>query len=63
MKYQVLVTERAKRELDEAASWISKRAPEAAARWFHGFVTALLTLKTNPERCGFARACACEGGE
>ena len=55
MTYQVLITERAQRELSEATDRIAEHAPETAERWFNGFVRAILTLRVNPERCGLAR--------
>lgn len=55
MTYDVLVTTRAEKELNQAADWITKDAPDTAERWFNGFVKALLTLSVNPQRCGLAR--------
>lgn len=55
MTYKVLISRRAQRELNQAADWIAKSAPETAERWFNKFVEALLTLRDNPHRCGFAR--------
>ena len=52
--YQVHFTDRASRDLDEAYRWIAERSPEAANRWYHGFVDALLTLREFPERCSLA---------
>lgn len=52
--YQILFTERAYRDLDDAYQWIAERAPEAAVRWYHGFIDALLSLKEFPERCQLA---------
>jgi plasmid stabilization system protein ParE len=54
MTYDVRVTDRAERQLNDAADWIAKSAPAAADRWFNGFVAALRGLKHNPERCGLA---------
>ena len=39
-------------DLNEAYQWILERCPEAAARWFNGFVDALNSLTESPERCG-----------
>lgn len=55
MKYEVVVTRRAERELHAAADRIAKVAPEAAERWFNGFVNALLALEQSPRRYGRAR--------
>lgn len=55
MSFEVLVTERAARELSQAADWIAMDAPETANRWFNGFVAAIQTLAENPQRCSIAR--------
>ena len=54
MTYQVMLTQRAARDLEEAYRWIAERAPETAARWYNGFVDALATLSSHPERCALA---------
>jgi plasmid stabilization system protein ParE len=55
MTYTVIVTRPAKGQLNRAADWIAEKAPEAAERWFNGFVAAISSLSRNPRRCGFAR--------
>jgi plasmid stabilization system protein ParE len=45
MTYDLVYTNRAKRDLNVAADWIAQRAPETAERWFQGFVAALETLR------------------
>jgi plasmid stabilization system protein ParE len=54
MTYQVVLTDRAARDLDEAYRWCAERATEAAARWYNGFLDALDSLGSNPERCPVA---------
>lgn len=54
MTYQVVLTDRAARDLDEAYRWYAERAPEAATRWYNGFLDALNSLGSNPERCPIA---------
>jgi plasmid stabilization system protein ParE len=54
MKYQVVVTDRAVRDIDEAYSWYSERAPQAAVRWYNGLLETLESLSTYPERCSIA---------
>ena len=54
MRYDVVILRRAERELNAAADQIARQAPEAADRWFNGFIEALLTLEKNPERCSLA---------
>lgn len=53
-KYRLIIQPSAFDDLDEAYQWIWHRAPEAAARWFNGFVEAFNSLTTSPERCGLA---------
>jgi plasmid stabilization system protein ParE len=52
--YRLIVQPSALRDLEDAYLWIKERSPEAAARWFNGFVEALTSLETSPQRCGFA---------
>ncbi len=54
MTYQVILTDRAARDLEEAYQWCAERAPETAVRWYNGFIEALESLGTNPERCQVA---------
>ena len=53
-KHRVIIQPPAFDDLDEAYRWIRERTPGAAARWFNGFVEALDTLATFPDRCGLA---------
>ena len=48
MSFRVEVSDRATRELRESAEWIAKDNPQAAERWFQGFVEAIETLGKNP---------------
>lgn len=41
-------------ELEQAYLWIAERAPVEAATWYHGALTAFLSLETLPERCPIA---------
>ncbi len=54
MTYQVLLTDRATRDLDEVYQWCAERAPETAVGWYNGFLDALGSLANNPERCSMA---------
>jgi plasmid stabilization system protein ParE len=54
MKYQVVLTDRAARDLDEAYQWYAERVPETAVRWYNGFLDTLNSLADNPERCPLA---------
>lgn len=52
--YQLIIQPNAVEELNTAYQWIRARAPEAAARWFNGFVLMLDQLRTSPESFGLA---------
>ena len=52
--YRLIIQPPALEDLDAAYQWIQERAPEAAARWYNGFVEALNSLTDFPERCGLA---------
>jgi plasmid stabilization system protein ParE len=54
MMYQVKVSDRAARDLEEAFNWYAQRTPETAARWYNGFLDALHNLARNPELCPLA---------
>lgn len=54
MSKQVVLTDRAARDMEEAYLWIAKQAPQTAARWYNGFLDALQTLSSYPERCSLA---------
>jgi plasmid stabilization system protein ParE len=58
MRYRVVITDRATRELNDAADWMADRAPRAAERWFNGFCRAILSLREHPRRHGLAREAA-----
>jgi plasmid stabilization system protein ParE len=49
MRFEVFITRRARRDLDEARGFIAKHAPEAAERWYVGFLKAVLELEKNPQ--------------
>jgi plasmid stabilization system protein ParE len=53
-KHRLIIQPTAFDDLDEAYQWICDRSPDAAARWFTGFVAALNSLTSFPERCGLA---------
>lgn len=44
MTYDLVFSDRAKRDLNAATDAIAELAPETAERWFNGFVGALETL-------------------
>ncbi len=47
--YRLVMQPNARDELEAAYEWLRKRAPEAAVKWFNGFVDALEQLRTSPE--------------
>jgi plasmid stabilization system protein ParE len=54
--YEVYVTDKAKRQLEDAARWWGEnRSAEQAERWYGGFVTEIQSLEKNPGRFPLAR--------
>src|SRR5262249_6265009 len=54
MSYRVIIQPNAEAELDAAYLYRYAREPQAAARWFAGFVDAINSLAEFPERCPLA---------
>lgn len=54
MSYAVIISERAKRDIREAARWIAQHSPKKATFWHFEIEAAILTLENNPFRCSFA---------
>jgi prepilin-type processing-associated H-X9-DG protein len=54
MIHQVVFTERAVRDLEEAYLWTAEQTPGNAVRWYNGFLDTLESLSTNPTRCSLA---------
>jgi plasmid stabilization system protein ParE len=51
MTYRVLLTERARRDLETGCTWWAQnRSHEQARRWYNGFAAAIGSLKTSPEK-------------
>jgi plasmid stabilization system protein ParE len=48
MEFEVYVTRRAQRDLNEARDFIAQFAPETAERWYVDFLRALCSLEKNP---------------
>jgi plasmid stabilization system protein ParE len=55
MKYEVVLTDGAARQLDEACGWYVQNASHVANDWYNGFLDALNSLEENPERFSLAR--------
>jgi plasmid stabilization system protein ParE len=52
MRLQVVLADRAKRQLDSAVRWWAEnRSPAQAERWYNGFLKAMQGLSRNPQRC------------
>jgi len=55
MRYPVVLNDRAGGQLEAAFQWWSENRSESQAiRWYNGFLDALDSLRTNPERCSVA---------
>ena len=55
MTREVLVTEKAERQLHAAADWYAEQNPHVADEWFAGISAAIIDLADNAERFGLAR--------
>ena len=56
MRYEVRLTPRAERQLNDAVDWWAEhRSAEQASRWHAGIVAAMQSLTINPQRCPLAR--------
>jgi hypothetical protein len=55
MNYEVILTDGAKLQLDEACIWYEQNAPQIANDWYNGFLDSLFLLEQNPERFSIAR--------
>lgn len=55
MRHIVVITERAAREIEEAAAWWAReRSVEQAQRWYQGIRATIAGLTNSPERCATA---------
>ncbi len=54
MNFQVELTERAQRDIDEAFAWLVSRSPAAAAQWHEELLATIGRLEMVPERCRIA---------
>lgn len=54
MKYDVVLTDTARRQLDEACSWYAAQDRHVADKWYNGFIDALISLENNPQQHGLA---------
>ena len=55
MTYRIVVEPTAEREIRSAVRWKTENAsPAVAARWYHGLVKKIDTLRRHPTRCPLA---------
>lgn len=54
MSFLVILQERAKRDIREAAQWIGQYSPEGAALWHFEIEEKILSLENSPLRCPLA---------
>jgi plasmid stabilization system protein ParE len=55
LKYEVIVSRRALRDLESAYRWLVKETPQHAAAWHNGLIDAMISLEENPHRCAVRR--------
>jgi plasmid stabilization system protein ParE len=56
MTYEVVLTERAHRQMEAAYCWWAEnRSQPQAARWYNAFAQAMVSLEKDPELCALAR--------
>lgn len=51
MAFQVELSARASRDIEETYLWLQERNPAAADKWFNEVMSAVHTLKDSPRRC------------
>ena len=54
MNYEVIVSETAETEAQEAYLWLLGVSPEFAGRWYDGLLDTIASLDTFPKRCPLA---------
>jgi len=63
MIYDVLISDPALDELEQAFNWLLERTTVHAPTWYDGIVAAIKTLATNPQRCPKAQEAVSFGRE
>jgi plasmid stabilization system protein ParE len=53
-EYSVVVLARARGDVDAIYTWLRRRSPSGAVRWYTAFLQAANSLGVNPDRHGFA---------
>lgn len=59
MRYTVVITDQAERDVDDIASFIGAREKKKAARWFEQLLEAMASLEDMPRRCKAAPESDC----
>jgi plasmid stabilization system protein ParE len=54
MKYEVVVSDPAQADIEQAYQWLLERTPLNAPKWHDGLLDKLQTLEANPLRCPLA---------
>ena len=54
MTFEVVLTEQAQEDAEQAYLWIAEREPEGAQQWWIGLVDAVMSLENLPLRCPIA---------
>lgn len=54
MAYKVIILTEAETEIATAFSYLSERAPDAAAKWYRQVIAAMKSLAEMPTRCPLA---------
>jgi plasmid stabilization system protein ParE len=55
MKYAVVLTREAERNVQSILAWYADRSQSAVDRWYREFTNSITSLTTNPERHALAR--------
>ena len=53
-RFQIILTEEAEQNIEEAYHWIEQSDPIAASRWYDGLMDALQSLSIMPVRCSLS---------
>ena len=54
MSYDISLTRRAQRDIEEAVNWLAERSPAAARAWYESCLAAIHSRGEMPERCPVA---------
>jgi toxin ParE1/3/4 len=54
MTYQIYLSQRARRDVDDIHEWIAQHSPSGANRWYDSFREAMFSLESTAENKGLA---------